>query len=49
MPQTFNFSFVAKFFNSFRPNTFSVLSGISFHFSDGVPNQSLFDEFQGIT
>ena len=41
-----------KFFNLFRTDTFSVCH-ISSRFSDGVPlifmNQSLFDEFHGIT
>ena len=50
--QTSNFPLVAKFFSSFRTDTFWVCH-ISFRFSDGVPliffNQSLSDEFQGIT
>ena len=48
----FKFPLLAKFFNSFRTDTFSVCY-IPFRFSDGVPliflNQSLFGEFQGIT
>ena len=52
MPKTSAFPLAAKFFNSFRTDTFSVFH-ISLRLSDGVPliflNQSLFDEFQGIT
>ena len=52
IPKTSKLSLVAKFFNSFRTDTFSVCH-ISFHFSDCVPliflNQSLFDEFHGIS
>ena len=52
IPKTSKFPLVAKFFNPFRTDSFSVCH-ISFRFSDGVPliflNQSLFDEFQGIT